>query len=253
MNKIAFITGASSGIGLSCAHKLAQAGYHLILTARRTQKLVGLASDIEKTYNIHCLALTMDVRNRKEVENSIQNLPQQWKKIDVLINNAGLALGLNPIDEGNVDDWDTMIDTNVKGLLYVSQAIIPLMKQNQSGHIINIGSIAGKEVYPKGNVYCATKFAVDAITKSMRIDLLPYNIKVTQVAPGATNTEFSLVRYKGDQKKASEVYNGFTPLCGDDIAEIVLFCITRPTHVNINDILVMPTQQATAGIFNKNL
>jgi 3-hydroxy acid dehydrogenase / malonic semialdehyde reductase len=253
MKNVVVITGASSGIGRSCALVFAQAGYNLILTARRIGLLRSQVSDIIDQYGVSCLPLELDVRNKNQVNAVLGNLPAEWKDISVLINNAGLALGLNTIEDGDSEDWDTMIDTNVKGLLYVSQAIMSLMVARKSGHIINIGSIAGREVYPRGNVYCATKHAVDALTKAMRIDLLQYGIKVTQVSPGAVETEFSVVRFKGNAEKAKSVYDGYVPLNPQDVAEVVLFCASRPAHVNINDVLVMPTAQACAGIFNKNL
>jgi len=252
-NKIAFITGASSGIGLSCAHIFAQNGYDLILTARRYERLCDIADEISTKYSVQCIIENIDVRNESSVNAFVKDLPDNWKKIDVLVNNAGLALGLSTIDQGNTDDWNTMIDTNVKGLLYISKAVMPLMIKRKHGHIINIGSIAGREVYPKGNVYCATKHAVDAISQSMRIDLLEHNIRVTQVSPGAVETEFSVVRYKGDAHKANDVYKGFTPLSPDDVADVVYYCASLPPHVNINDVLVMPTNQACAGIINKIL
>lgn len=252
MNNIVLITGASSGIGKSCAFAFAESGYNLILTARRFDLLQSLATDISKLYGVKCHTVELDVRNRDHVFQAIDNLPSEWKNISVLVNNAGLALGLSTIDQGNPDDWDTMIDTNVKGLLYVSRAIMPLMVKRKSGHIINIGSIAGREVYLNGNVYCATKHAVDALSQAMRIDLLQHGIKVTQVSPGAVETEFSMVRYKGDTEKAKTVYDAYTPLNPDDIAEVVIFCASRPPHVNINDVLVMPTAQACAGVFCKN-
>ena len=195
--------------------------------------------------------MCFDVRKQDEVEKSIESLPAAWKEIDVLVNNAGLAVGMNPIQEGVIDDWERMIDTNVKGLLYMTRAVAPLMVERNQGHIINIGSIAGKEVYPNGNVYCGSKFAVDAITKGTRIDLLPHNIKVTQVAPGAADTEFSLVRFKGDKERADSVYNGFTPLNAEDVAEVVWYVTTLPSHVNINDLVIMPTAQASSMHFNK--
>ncbi len=253
MKKIVLITGASSGIGLSCAHAFAADGYSLILTARRIDLLKKTAFEIEKKFNVQCLALEMDVRNQAVVNKAISSLTDEWKNISVLVNNAGLALGLRTIDEGDPHDWNTMIDTNVKGLLNVSAAVIPMMKERKHGHIINIGSIAGREVYPKGNVYCATKHAVDALSKAMRIDLVSHGIRVTQVSPGAVETEFSIVRYKGDSEKARSVYNGYTPLTPDDVAEVIVFCAGRPPHVNINDVLVMPNDQASSGIFNKNL
>jgi 3-hydroxy acid dehydrogenase / malonic semialdehyde reductase len=203
------------------------------------------------TYKIEVLPLCFDVRKQEEVKNAIDSIPVKWKKIDVLVNNAGLAVGLNPVHEGVIDDWERMIDTNVKGLLYMTRSVSPLMVERQHGHIINIGSIAGKEVYPNGSVYCGSKYAVDAITKGMRIDLLPYNIKVTQVAPGAADTEFSLVRFKGDKQKADNVYKGFTPLSADDVADAVYYVATLPPHVNVNDMVLMPTAQASSMHFNK--
>jgi 3-hydroxy acid dehydrogenase / malonic semialdehyde reductase len=252
-NLIAFITGATSGIGLSCAHMFAQNGYDLILIGRRGDRLYDIQDELSLIYGVECFVESIDVRSEPTVNIFVRDLPDKWKNIDVLVNNAGLALGLSTIDDGNTDDWNTMIDTNVKGLLYISKAVMPLMIKRKHGHIINIGSIAGREVYPKGNVYCATKHAVDAISQSMRIDLLEHNIRVTQVSPGAVETEFSVVRYKGDAQKANDVYNGFTPLSPDDVAHVVYYCASLPQHVNINDVLVMPTNQACAGIINKKL
>ena len=252
MNKIAFITGATAGIGEACAKKLATIGFDLIISGRRKEKLEVLKAELIKKFTIKVLSIELDVRNQEEVEKEISALPSEWKKIDLLLNNAGLAVGVSPVQKGIVDDWERMIDTNFKGLLYVTRAISPLMIAQKKGQIINISSIAGKEVYPGGNVYCATKHAVDAITKGMRIDLLPHNIKVCSLAPGMVETEFSLVRFKGDSEKAEQVYNGFTPLYAEDIAETVEFIATRPAHVNINDILIMPTDQATARDVNKN-
>ena len=251
MNKIAFITGATAGIGEACAKKLATIGFDLIISGRRKEKLEVLKAELIKKFTIKVLSIELDVRNQEEVEKEISALPSEWKKIDLLLNNAGLAVGVSPVQKGIVDDWERMIDTNLKGLLYVTRAISPLMIAQKKGQIINISSIAGKEVYPGGNVYCATKHAVDAITKGMRIDLLPHNIKVCSLAPGMVETEFSLVRFKGDSEKAEQVYNGFTPLYAEDIAETVEFIATRPAHVNINDILIMPTDQATARDVNK--
>jgi len=245
---IVMITGASSGIGLETARIFTQNGCDLIVTARRSEKLKNLANELETSCHIQCLPLVFDVQNKTEVFEAIAGLDKSWQNISILINNAGLALGLNNVDEGNTDDWDIMLDTNIKGLLYVSKAVISLMKERNKGHIINIGSIAGKEIYPKGNVYCASKHAVDALTKAMRVDLLPYGIRVTQVCPGATETEFSEVRFKGDVNKANKVYAGFQPLTGKDIAEVILFCAERPPHVNINDILVMPYAQANSSV-----
>jgi len=246
MNKIAFITGATAGIGEACAKKLAQLGFDLIISGRRKEKLDLLANEIKTQYQQEILPIELDVRQQEDVEKTILNLPEKWKKIDLLINNAGLAVGLSTVQEGNIDDWERMIDTNVKGLLYITRSVAPLMIERKNGHIINITSIAAKEVYPGGNVYCATKHAVDALTKGMRIDMLPYNIKVSSIAPGMVETEFSIVRFKGDKEKANQVYNGFTPLYAIDIAETVEFIISRPDHVTINDILIMPTAQASA-------
>jgi 3-hydroxy acid dehydrogenase / malonic semialdehyde reductase len=251
MKKTILITGATSGFGKAIAHKFAQNGDNLIIMARRKELLLNVAKDLISTCNIEVLPLCFDVRNLSEVENAIGSLPEKWKSIDVLINNAGLAVGLNPIHEGVIDDWERMIDTNVKGLLYMTRYVAPLMVERKQGHIINIGSIAGKEVYPNGNVYCGSKYAVDAITKGIRIDLLPYNIKVTQVAPGAADTEFSLVRFKGDKQKADNVYKGFKPLSAGDIADAVYYVTTLPSHANINDLVLMPTAQASSMHFHK--
>jgi len=251
MRKIILVTGATSGFGKSIAVRFAQNGDNLIITGRRKDRLEELKTRLEREFKSEVLALGFDVRKLTEVENAITALPEKWKLIDVLVNNAGLAVGMNPIHEGVTDDWERMIDTNIKGLLYMTRMVSPLMVARRQGHIINIGSIASKEVYPNGNVYCGSKFAVDAITKSARIDLLPYGIKVTQVAPGAADTEFSLVRFKGDKQKADTVYKGFTPLKGEDIAEAVFYCTTLPRHVNINDLVIMPTAQASANHFHK--
>ena len=250
-NKTILITGASSGIGEACAHVFAKNNCRVILTARRKDKLNSVKQTLEKEYKAEVLNLVFDVRNRTEVENAFNTLPEKWKNIDVLVNNAGLSLGLDPLQNGNVDDWETMIDTNVKGLLYVSKVVSNMMIKNGYGHIINIGSIAGKESYLNGNVYCSTKAAVDSLTKSMRIDLLPHGIKVTGIHPGAVETEFSIVRFKGDIERANNVYKGFEPLHPEDIADVIYFSATRPAHVNINDMLVMPTAQANATTFNK--
>lgn len=243
---IAFITGATSGIGEATAHLLAK-DYRLILCGRRKERLEQLASKLDTDSQL----LSFDVRNRNEVEESISSLPQDWKEIEVLINNAGNAHGLDLIHEGNPDDWDAMMDINVKGLLYVSKAITPGMVERKSGHIVNISSIAGLEVYAKGNVYCASKHAVDALTRGMRMDLNPFGIKVTSVDPGLVETEFSLVRFKGDESRASSVYQNFTPLTAHDVAETIEFAISRPKHVMIGDILILPTDQASATIVNK--
>jgi NADP-dependent 3-hydroxy acid dehydrogenase YdfG len=246
MKKIALITGATAGIGEATAHLLALNDYDLVLTGRRKERLALLKEEIEKKSPAKVFTLAFDVRDRQAVEAAIDSLPQEWQIIDVLINNAGLAAGMDPVHEGNIDDWEQMIDTNVKGLLYVSRKVLPGMVERRKGHVVNISSTAGKKVYANGNVYCATKFAVDALNKAMRIDLLSYGIKVTSVNPGATETEFSLVRFKGDKEKAKSVYNGIEPLHGEDIAEVVLFVLNRPDHVNINEIIVTPKAQANA-------
>lgn len=252
MNRIVLITGATSGIGKACAQKFAQNQYNLILTGRRLERLQALKSDFESEFKIKVHILAFDVRSREAVSKAIGSLSAVWKKIDVLINNAGLAAGLDPIQSGNIDDWEQMIDTNIKGLLFISRSVIPLMLEQKKGHIINIGSIAGKEVYPKGNVYCASKHAVDAITKGMRVDLLEHGIKVTQIAPGLVETEFAIVRLK-DEDAATQVYEGYQPLRGKDIAEVTYYATTMPAHVNINDLLIMPTAQASSTQIVKNL
>ncbi len=251
MNKTALITGATAGIGQSTARKLGEAGYNLLITGRREERLKTLKEELELKYESKVHYLCFDIRNKEEVFQAVDALPREWQNIDVLINNAGLAVGMDHIQDGLIDDWERMIDTNVKGLLYITRKIAPLMVNNGEGHIINVGSIAGKEVYENGNVYCATKHAVDALTKAMRIDMLKDNIKVTQIAPGMVETEFSLVRFKGDKEKADKAYKGFAPLTGDDIAEIIYFAITRPAHVNLNDIVITATAQANS--FYKNL
>ncbi len=245
MNKIALITGATSGIGKAIAVQLAEQNYNLIITGRRKERLENLVTEIKDKFNCKIKTLNFDIRNKQEVDEAIDSLGKYWKNIDVLVNNAGLAAGAEPIHDGLVDDWERMIDTNIKGLLYISKKVMPLMIERKTGHIVNIGSVAGKQVYANGNVYCGTKQAVDAITQGMRIDLLPYNIKVTQIAPGAVETEFSVVRFHGDKDKAKQVYKGFEPLYANDIAEAVIFAVTRPAHVNINDMLIMPTAQAS--------
>ena len=253
MSKIALITGATAGIGEACAHVFARERYDLILTGRRTDRLEKLAQQLNKEYNVEVAISSFDVRDRDGVISKLEGLPPEWKKVDVLINNAGLSQGLDPIQSGNIDDWETMIDTNIKGLLYVSRVVSNWMISNGTGHIINLGSIAGKEVYANGNVYCATKYAVDALNKGMRIDLLSNGIKVTAIHPGAVETEFSEVRFKGDKERAKKVYDGFEPLVAQDIAETIWFVVSRPPHVNINELTIMPTAQATAtSIFRKN-
>lgn len=251
--KIAFITGATSGIGKATAQILASEGYNLILCGRRSDRLESLKNELSNKSDDNVLTLSFDVRDKKAVDTAIENLPAPWENIAVLINNAGNAHGFDPIQEGNVVDWDAMMDINVKGLLYVSKMIMPQMIKNKAGHIINIGSIAGKEVYPGGNVYCASKYAVDAITQGMRIDLNAYNIKVSGVNPGLVETEFSKVRFKGDEEKSSKVYEGFTPLTAHDVAEVIAFILSRPSHVNIADLLLLPTAQASSKIVNKKL
>lgn len=250
MNKIALITGATSGIGQATALKAAEAGFDLIITGRRAARLEELAKAIRQK-GTDVLTLDFDVRQPDEVQQAIDHLDEKWRNIAVLVNNAGLAVGVNPIQDGILEDWERMIDTNVKGLLYVTRAVAPLMIANNAGHIVNIASIAGKEVYPGGNVYCATKHAVDALSRAMRTDMLKHNIKVTNIAPGMVETEFSLVRYKGDAEAAKNVYKGMTPLSNDDIADTILFAITRPAHVCLNDIVIMPTAQANSRDVNR--
>lgn len=246
------ITGATSGIGQATAYKLAEIGYDLILTGRRKDRLINLAEELTKKYNVQVKTLCFDVRNFQETEQAFNSLDASWKKIDVLINNAGLALGLSPIHEGDISDWDTMIDTNIKGLLYVTRVVSPWMVAQKSGHIINLSSIAGKNVYKNGNVYCATKHAVTALSQAMRLDLLEHQIKVTLVCPGAVNTEFSTVRFHGDVNRADKVYDGFQPLQAEDIANAIAYALTAPAHVDVQDILVMPTAQADGATFYKN-
>ena len=247
--KTALITGASSGIGMATAKVFARNGINLILCGRRQERLDTLKNELNSLCNIHIL--NFDVRSKKDVFLKIKSLPKVFSTIDILINNAGNAHGLDNIQEGNLEDWDAMIDINVKGLLYVSKAVLPTMLLSQSGHIINIGSTAGKEVYPKGNVYCASKYAVDAINQGMRIDLNGKGIKVGAINPGMVATEFSEVRFKGDTQKATKIYQGFTPLQAKDIAEIIWFTVTRPAHVNIADLTVMALDQASSTIVNK--
>lgn len=253
MQKTIFITGATSGFGRACAHAFARDHHRLIITGRRSDRLAKEAGILRETYNIEVQILNFDVRDREVVKLAVESLPAEWRNVDILINNAGLAAGSDLFQDGNMDDWDAMIDTNVKGLLYVTKNVFPLLLQSKCPHIVNIGSIAGKEVYSKGNVYCATKFAVDALTRAMRIDMLSHGIKVSQVAPGAADTEFSLVRYKGDKATADNVYKGFAPLQAEDIAGAVIWITGLPAHVNINDLVIMPTAQASPGYFHKNI
>lgn len=256
MSKIVFITGATAGFGEACAWKFAANGYDLILNGRRTDRLEILANELEKKYNVAVVQLPFDVQDENAVMSSIQSLKGNWKAIDVLINNAGLALGRDYFEEASLSDWNTMIDTNVKGFLYVGRAVAQLMVANHNltgsaGHIINMGSVAGKEVYEKGNVYCATKFAVDAISQGMRIDLLRHGIKVTSINPGAAETEFSVVRFKGDETTAKKIYDGLKPLTAEDVADVIFYCTTLPPHVCINDLSITCLQQASTIYFNR--
>jgi NADP-dependent 3-hydroxy acid dehydrogenase YdfG len=246
--KTVLITGATSGIGKATAEIFAKNACNLIITGRRAERLNELKNNLEKS-GIEVLTLCFDVRNNAEVEKAINSLPEKWRQIDVLINNAGLAVGLNHIQDGVLDDWERMIDTNIKGLLYITRAVAPLMIAGNEGHIVNICSIAGKEVYENGNVYCATKHAVDALSKGMRVDMLKYGIKVTNICPGAVETEFSLVRFKGDKEKAANPYKGIMPLTGSDVALTIWFAVSLPKHICINDLVVMPTAQANGSTF----
>ena len=251
MDKIALITGSTSGIGKATAYELAKVGFKLILCGRRNEILGAIEKDLNKITST--TSLCFDVSDNLEVNRSISNLPQKWKNINVLINNAGNAHGMDLFQDGNIDDWNKMIDINVKGLMYVTKAIIDNMIENSSGHIINIGSLAGREVYPKGNIYCASKYAVKAISQSLRLDLNKHNIKVSEINPGLVETSFSDVRFKGDKSKAKNVYKGYKALQADDIAEIISFVISRPKHVNIADLLVLPSDQASSTQINKKL
>jgi len=250
-NKIVFITGASSGIGRSCARAFAARGAKLILAARRAERLEKIAAGLKTEHGTAILVLKLDVRDPNAVEQAISDLPQEWRTIEVLVNNAGLCRGLDKLYEGKLRDWDEMIDTNLKGLLYVSRAVIPGMVGRGRGHVINIGSIAGHEIYPSGNVYNATKFAVKALTKGLRLDLNGTGLRVTSVDPGMTETEFSLVRFRGDGERAGKIYQGFTPLTPDDIADAVVYCATRPLHVNVSEMIVMPTDQASTMLVHR--
>jgi 3-hydroxy acid dehydrogenase/malonic semialdehyde reductase len=250
MSKIILVTGASSGFGKAIATKFAAGGWNVILTARRKEKLTELAKSLESTYGIKTLSLIFDVQDKKAVFENLQNLPTEWQAINILVNNAGLALGRDSFENANLEDWETMIDTNVKGLLYASKAVLPMLIK-EKGHIINIGSTAAKEVYKDGNVYCASKHAVDAISKAQRIDLLQYQIKVTAIHPGAADTEFSVVRFKGDEEKAKAVYSGYTPLMAEDIADTVWYVANTPAHVCINDLVITCTAQANSMYLQK--
>lgn len=252
MTKIVLISGATSGIGKACAEIFAKNGYNLILTGRREERLIDLKDKLESKYLVEVSIYAFDVRSEKKVKLFADSLnADQKKNLSILLNNAGLAVGRGPIQDGSIDDWERMIDTNVKGLLYLTRAISPILCTNGFGHIINISSIAGKEVYPGGNVYCATKHAVDALSKAMRIDLVSKGVKVTNIAPGAVDTEFSLVRFKGDEQTAKSVYEGYEALRAEDIAEVIYFAASQPKHVNLNDITIMPTAQANSTVFHK--
>lgn len=251
MDKIILITGATSGFGKATAEQFAAAGWNCMITGRRADRLTALANELSNSYAVNILPLCFDIQNRKAVFDAIESIPSDWQSIDVLVNNAGLALGRDSFENASLDDWDTMIDTNVKGLMYITKAVLPLFIQQQKGHIINIGSTAGKEVYKEGNGYCATKHAVDAISKAMRIDLLPHRIKVTAIHPGAAETEFSVVRYKGDEQKAGAVYDGYKALEAKDVAEIIFYAANLPAHVCINDLTVTCLAQANSMYLQK--
>ena len=253
MNRIVFITGATSGIGKACAEKFAAAGDHLIINGRRKDRLQELKESLESRYKIDVLCAAFDVQHKNEVFDCINSFQGKWRSVDILINNAGLALGRDFFDEAPLGDWETMLQTNVNGLLYVSKAILPFMVEKNCGHIINLGSVAGDDMYEKGNVYCVSKTAVEAISRAMRIDLLRYHIKVTNIKPGAVETEFGLVRYKGDAGKAAKVYDGFTPLTGEDIAETIFYCASLPPNVCINELEITPVAQANGIFFYRNL
>ncbi|HWY12152.1 MAG TPA: SDR family NAD(P)-dependent oxidoreductase [Bacteroidia bacterium] len=249
---LALVTGATSGIGKCTAELFAKNGYNVIITGRREERLNEVKKNIETNYKVKVLSLCFDIRKQNEVEKAITNLSVDFKNIDVLVNNAGLAAGLSSIQDGNIDHWERMIDTNIKGLLYITKCVSKTMIENKKGHIINVGSIAGKEAYANGNVYCGTKHAVDALNKGMRIDLLPHNIKVSAVNPGMVETEFSIVRFDGDENRAKKVYDGFQPLKPEDIAETIYWMASRPAHVNINDVIIMPTAQANSTTVKRN-
>jgi 3-hydroxy acid dehydrogenase/malonic semialdehyde reductase len=250
-DKVVFITGASAGIGRSCARAFAAEGAKILMCARRADRLKAFASELKKEFGVPVNYFALDVRDQAAVEKAVAGLAKDWRAIEVLVNNAGLSRGLTKLHEGLLSDWEEMIDTNVKGLLYVSRAIIPGMVERGSGHVINIGSIAGQEVYPGGNVYCATKFAVRALTKGLRLDLNGTPVRVSEVAPGLVETEFSIVRFHGDSERAGKVYQGLTPLLPDDIADAVVWCATRPPHVNISEVVVMPTAQASTMVVHR--
>jgi len=245
-DKIVFVTGASSGIGRSCVRAFAAGGAKIMMCARRPDRLESLAAELDRDFQVPSHRFSLDVRDRRAVAEAVEGLPAGWQAIEVLVNNAGLSRGLDKLQEGLIDDWEEMIDTNIKGLLYVSRAVLPGMVRRSSGHVINIGSIAGYEVYPGGNVYCATKFAVRALSRALRMDLLGSPVRVSEIAPGMVETEFSFVRFHGDAERADKVYKGLVPLSPDDIAEAAVWCATRPPHVNVSEMIVMPTAQASA-------
>ena len=251
MNKIVFITGATAGFGKAAAEKFAANKYDVIITGRRENRLLALQKELENNFGVEVLPLVFDVRERAATTSIISNIPDRWKQIDVLLNNAGLALGRDYFEEASLDDWDTMLDTNVKGLIYVSRAVLPFMTARNKGHIINLGSVAAKDVYEKGNVYCASKAAVDSISKAMRTDLLRHHIKVTAIHPGAAATEFSLVRFKGDEDSAKKIYDGYQPLSAEDVAGVIYYCASLPPHVCVNELIITCTAQADAFYFFK--
>jgi hypothetical protein len=251
MPKTILITGATAGFGKAIAEKFAAAKWNIIITGRRNEKLQAISNALKSEHDVNVLSLNFDVQNRADVFNAIENLPDEWKHIDILVNNAGLALGRDSFENGNIDDWDTMMQTNVNGLLYVTKAVLPYMIAHKKGHIINMGSVAAKQIYQFGNAYCASKAAVDALSHSMRIDLVQHKIKVTAIHPGAAETEFALVRFKGDATKAKQTYQGFTPLQANDIADTIFYCANLPEHVCINDLTITCTAQADAIYFNK--
>ncbi|MGD9897533.1 MAG: SDR family oxidoreductase [Calditrichaceae bacterium] len=251
-NKIVLITGATSGIGEACARAFAKEGSNLILTGRRGDRLEKLSKELQKNHNINCFLLSFDIRDKSKVSEKISSLPEEWQSIDILINNAGLARGVSKVFEMTAEDYDEVIDTNVKGLLYITRAVVPGMIKRNKGHVVNLGSIAGHEVYPGGNVYCATKHAVDALTKALRIELVETPIRVSTVDPGLVETEFSMVRFRGDKDKAESVYKNLTPLRGDDIADVIIFITSRPAHVQIAEVIVFPTDQASSSVLHRN-
>ncbi|MBP9213796.1 MAG: SDR family NAD(P)-dependent oxidoreductase [Chitinophagaceae bacterium] len=251
MPKTILITGATAGFGKAIAEKFAAAKWNIIITGRRNEKLQEISNALKSEHDVNVLSLNFDVQNRADVFNAIENLPEEWKHIDILVNNAGLALGRDSFENANIDDWDTMLQTNVNGLLYVTKAVLPYMVANKQGHIINMGSVAAKQIYQFGNAYCGSKAAVDALSHSMRIDLLQHNIKVTAIHPGAAETEFALVRFKGDTTKAAQTYKGFKPLSANDVADAIFYCANLPAHVCINDLTITCTAQADAIYFNK--